>query len=166
MYILNRISDACDDGTATSGRGSEDGNSPETLLDGQPPSNPQQDTIPPTPNVDPHWDQALFLLKATEQHSLTYSGVESLCESTQGFVEAVLDQVVSKVKEKLREHDISPTLEEDITQLCQPGDLFEGLTSRYSREAYYERHFNYVVSNAVFCTYFKLLYVRGMCIYM
>ena len=34
----------------------------------------------------------------------------------------------------------------DIKHASQPRDIFEGLHSPYSRERYYERYFNYVVS--------------------
>ena len=138
------------DGSA-GGCHSEDKNSSDILYDGQLLTNSECDTVPSTPTIDPKWDQALFLLKATEQHSLTYSGIESLCESTQGLVETVLDQVASRVKKKLQEHniEISTTLKSaqpSITDACQPADIFEGLYSRHSRERYYGRHFNYVVS--------------------
>ena len=93
------------DGSA-GGCHSEDKNSSDILYDGQLLTNSECDTVPSTPTIDPKWDQALFLLKATEQHSLTYSGIESLCESTQGLVETVLDQVASRVKKKLQEHNI------------------------------------------------------------
>ena len=142
---MAHISDPLDSNSG--GFHSEHENSTDTY-DGQLLTSSEHDTVPSTSLIDPKWDQALFLLKATEQHSLTYSRIESLCESTQGLVEAVLDQVASKVKKKLQEHnvEVSTTLEECIADACQPVDIFEGLHSRYSRERYYERHFNYVVS--------------------
>ena len=36
---------------------------------------------------DPKWDSALFLLRMTEEHSLTHNGVENLCNSVQSFAE-------------------------------------------------------------------------------
>ena len=93
------------DGSAGGCR-SEDENSSDIWYDGQLLTNSEHDAVPSTPTIDPKWDQALFLLKATEQHSLTYSGIESLCECTQGLVETVLDQVASRVKKKLQEHNI------------------------------------------------------------
>ena len=37
-------------------------------------------------------------------------------------------------------------MKEEILDACKPGDLFEGLTARHSRELYYEAHLNYKVS--------------------
>ena len=34
-------------------------------------------------------------------------------------------------------------MKEEILDACKPGDLFEGLTARHSRELYYEAHLNY-----------------------
>lgn len=48
--------------------------------------------------VDQQWESAHFLLHATEEHSLTHSGVDSLCESTQRFVDKICSQVSERIK--------------------------------------------------------------------
>lgn len=95
--------------------------------------------------IDPQWDSAQFLLRATEEHSLTHDGIESLCNSVQSFVERVCNKVAEKVESSLCKVAIDPKLKEEVKEACNPGDLFKGLKSRYSREKYYEDHFNFMV---------------------
>ena len=50
---------------------------------------------------DPKWDSALFLLRVTEEHSLTHDSVENLCNSVQSFAEIVSEKVAKKIECKL-----------------------------------------------------------------
>ena len=111
--------------------------------------------------VDQHWESARFLLRMTEEHSLTHAGVDSFCDSTQWFVENICSQISKRVEASLPpsvdsqhrkdivEASLPPSVDsqhrKDILQECIPGDLFAGLKSRYSREKYYCDHINYVV---------------------
>ena len=99
--------------------------------------------------IDPKWESARFLLRATEEHSLTHTGVDSLCDSVQWFVETVCFQIAERV-----EAGLPPTtdaaVKEQLLSACRPGDLFSGLKSRYMREKYYEEKFNYVVRVRLF----------------
>ena len=98
----------------------------------------------PMQEVDQQWESAHFLLHVTEEHSLTHSGVDSFCESTQQFVDKVCSQVSERVKTVLPA-DVDSTLRQSLLAACKPGSLFTGLTTRYSREKYYSETFNYVV---------------------
>ena len=102
-----------------------------------------------TCDIDAQWDSALFLLRVTEEHSLSYEGVASLCNSVQSFTEKVSQTIEEKV-ERILSSNIGSALDEgmkeEILDACKPGDLFEGLTARHSRELYYEAHLNYKVS--------------------
>lgn len=93
-------------------------------------------------DIGQEWESARFLLKATEEYSLTHSGVDSFCECIQSFVDDISSQISKKVESQLPE---SLPSKQSIVASCQPGDLFEGLTTRYKREKYYEDTFNYVV---------------------
>ena len=92
--------------------------------------------------------QALYLLRTATQLSLTHSGTDVLYESTQNFISNVLDQVLENVLEKLEEQNtvIDDAMQQSITQTCSSRSLIDGLTTRATREAYYRRHLNYVVS--------------------
>lgn len=94
--------------------------------------------------VDQQWESARFLLRMTEEHSLTHTGVDSFCESTQWFVENVCSQIKSRIATYLAP-SVDSSLQKDILAACNPGDLFAGLKSRYNREKFYRDHFNYVV---------------------
>ena len=86
--------------------------------------------------MDQQWESAHFLLHVTEEHSLTDSGVDSLCESTQWFVDKICSQVSERIKAVLPA-DVDSALRQSLLAACKPGDLFTGLTTRYSREKYY-----------------------------
>ena len=54
------------------------------------------------PEIDPLWDSAHFLLQATEEHSLTHDGVESLCNTVQLYVKRVCQKISEKVDGQLK----------------------------------------------------------------
>ncbi len=99
-------------------------------------------------DVDPNWDSALFLLRTTEEHALTHAGVGSLCDSAQWLIDSVSGKIAQKVEASLDalETPLDTTVRHSILSACQPGQIFPGLSARYSREAFYKDHFNYVVS--------------------
>ena len=91
-----------------------------------------------------------MLLRVTEEHSITYSSVESISHSAQWLVERACKGVRYCLESKLNEHpEIDAASRECLFEGCQPGDLFEGLTSRYRRESYYEHNFHYVVRHII-----------------
>ena len=94
---------------------------------------------------DLKWDSALFLFRVTEEHSLIHDGVENLCNFVQSFAEIVSEKVAKKIECKLNLAEVSSDVTQEILEACVPDDLFGGLTSRYTREKYYEDHFNLVV---------------------
>ena len=106
-------------------------------------------------DIDQKWNSAMFLLRVTEENSLTHDGVDKICKSVQWYVDKVLDDVLAKVKYELADHEI----QSNITEALISNNLFDGLDSRYLREKYYEHHFNYVVSLCTCtCTYSILSY--------
>ena len=100
--------------------------------------------VPAREEVGQQWESARFLLHVTEEHSLTHSGVESFCESTQRFVDKICSQVSEKIN-TLLPANVDSALRQSLPAACKPGELFIGLTTRYSREKYYSEAFNYVV---------------------
>ena len=103
--------------------------------------------------IDQKWNTAMFLLRATEENSLTHDGVDKICESVQWYVDKVLDDVLAKVKHELAAESIDHEIQSNIIEALKfSNNLFDGLDSRYLREKYYEHHFNYVVCLCT-CTY-------------
>ena len=49
----------------------------------------------------------LFLLRVTEEHSLTHDGVENLCNSVQSFAEIVSEKVAKMIECKLNSAEVS-----------------------------------------------------------
>ncbi len=92
--------------------------------------------------IGQEWESARFLLKSTEEFSLTHNGVDRFCECIQSFVDNVCSQISKNIDSQLPE---SLPLKQSIVASCQPGDLFKGLTTRYKREKYYVDTFDYVV---------------------
>ena len=93
---------------------------------------------------DEKWKCAKFLLHVTEEHHLTHDGVNNLSNSVQWLV----DTLFSQVKERISAH-ISDTVDidkETILKICEPGDIFSGLNTRYLREKFYRERFNFVVN--------------------
>ena len=102
-----------------------------------------------TPTVDEQWDNALFLMRVTQEHSLTHEGVESFCVTAQSFAETICEYIQKEIETVLSrrvEENVDDCLREELIDQCKVGDLFEGLTSRHSKEQYYKDHFNYTVS--------------------
>ena len=123
-------------------------------------------------HIDPQWNQANFLLQATRRLSLTHAGTTDLCEATSTLVETVTETVYKRVMNALENHDISVSrsLRDDIFDSCFVKNPFDGLSTRATREAYYRKHFHYVVSLSVLsvCNYYtfqiydlQFLYLKG-----
>ena len=99
-------------------------------------------------NGDPIWENARFLLRVTQEQSLTYDGTEKFCDSVQDFTDILYEKMAHQMKQKLtdlRGSTIDDSITQDLLSVCKPIDLFTGLKTRYSREQYYETHFNYQV---------------------
>lgn len=99
----------------------------------------------PPPTEDSKYDRAMFLLRTSHTLSLNYSSIDELFESTQILIE----QTVEKIQDKilcLQEKGISAddTLKSVISDSCQVGEIFSGLSSRAQREQYYRATFNYM----------------------
>jgi len=109
-------------------------------------------------HIDDQWDNAHFLLRMSQEQSLTHNGVNSLCETVQDFADRVCEKVEQRVEVKLRNTNLDESTIQEILSDCKPGDLFKGLKSRYSREKYYQLHFNYMV-----CVY-ATVYIIAMLI--
>lgn len=95
--------------------------------------------------ADGRWDKAKFLLRVTEENSLTHSGVDSLCDSVQWLVDLITCNLKDKIKAEIPE-SVTAEQKSAILNACNPGDVFFGLKSRYLREKYYDNFFKYVVS--------------------
>jgi len=72
------------------------------------------------------WEGAKFLLHVTEEHKLTLNG--------QWLVDRVYHHCSMKLSRMLPDH-LSSTDREKIIEICDPGDIFAGLKSRYLRES-------------------------------
>ena len=81
---------------------------------------------------DETWKCAKFLLHVTEEHHLTHDGVTNLSNSVQWLVDSPFSNAATVDKEEL-------------LKICEPGDIFSGLNTRYLREKFYKECFNYVV---------------------
>lgn len=88
---------------------------------------------------DSYHDFALFLLKASNSLSLTHSGVDQLCESTQSFIEVISDKIKHNVFQALERNSVSltPSLREEITSACNVNGSFSCLSNCTTREAFY-----------------------------
>ena len=92
-------------------------------------------------------DSALFLLKMSNSLSLTHAGVDEMCELTQSFVETVTDKIKDRLFEILERNNIdkSSQLSKELAMTCKVDDIFSGLSTRATREAFYRQNFQYVV---------------------
>ena len=110
----------------------------------------EDDTLPyNSTSEDPSWENARFLLRVTQEQSLTYDGTEKFCDSVQDFTDVLTEKMAYQMKEKLtdlRGSTIDETITQELLSICKPIDLFTGLKTRHSREQYYETHFNYQVA--------------------
>lgn len=82
-----------------------------------------------TAGVDSQWDNVLFLLRVTEEHSLMYEGVGNFGESVQSFPENLGHSIPEQVERTLGNKIGSAVTRQEIFDACKPGDLFEGLTA-------------------------------------
>ena len=100
-------------------------------------------------------------MRVTSELSLNHSEVDSVCSSTQWIVDVVSDRIAKKVKGCLTEAGISnPDLCKNIEEACTPDDIFSTLDSRYNRENYYQKYFNYVVRyNYYYVNYIFTVYM-------
>lgn len=90
---------------------------------------------------DQKWESARFLLKVSEQLSLTHSGVDTFCEYAQSFVDGVCSEISHKIRKQLPQ-ELWTEVRDNILASCKVSK------SRYRRERYYQSNFNYVVGEA------------------
>lgn len=95
--------------------------------------------------IDDKWQKAKFLLRVTEEHALTHHGVNNLCDSVQWLVDYLSSETTERIKVLLPD-DTNAEIKKQIFDACKPGDVFDGLNTRFLREKYYENYFNYVVN--------------------
>ena len=98
--------------------------------------------------LDPLWDDAHFLLRVSHEQSLTYEGIENFCESMQHFKDMLCGKIANQVELKLNHYHgsvLDGTISRDLLSEIKVDDCFASLKPRYSREQYYEKHFNYKV---------------------
>ena len=60
-----------------------------------------EDGDEPTISVDPSWENAHFLLRVTQEQSLTYDGVERFCDCMQDYTEMLCEKMAHQAKQKL-----------------------------------------------------------------
>lgn len=98
-------------------------------------------------NIDPLLDIAYFLLRVSQEQSLTHSGIENFCDSMDEYKEVMSGKIREQVEQKLRHHGcvMDEVILQDILRAVEVDDHFSVLKSRYIREMYYEQHFNYNV---------------------
>ena len=104
------------------------------------------------------WKMAKFLLHVAEEQSLTHHGVDDLIDSVQWLVDIVSSEISERIQELLSD-DIETEDKKQILDACKPGDIFNGLNSRFLREKYYDNHFNYVVSKTYVHACFIIMYI-------
>ena len=92
-------------------------------------------------------NSALFLLKTSNSLSLTHSGVDELCKSTQLFVESVASKIKDQVFQALETNNVqvSSLLHDQISFACDVDDLFFGLSTRSNREIFYRNNLHFIV---------------------
>ena len=91
------------------------------------------------PDVDEKWDNAFS--SATQEHSLTYEGVDVFCDTLQSFTKRVCDSIATKIDAAISSSPEIHTFRQELLEAYKPGNLFE----LNSRECYYETHFNYSI---------------------
>ena len=98
--------------------------------------------------TDALWDTAYFLLRVTQEQSLTYSGIENFCDAMQDYKEMICSKISDQIGNNLKRYQgcvIDEINSKDILSAVEIDDNFSIFKSRYSREMYYEKHFNYNV---------------------
>ena len=132
------------DGTSNIQEGSYtevgDGNAHQSVLESQP-----IPLIRISDGPDQKWGSARFLLKTTEEQSLTYLGTDILCNSIQNLVDDVCCRIKGNI-ETVLPNTLSNHERESILTACSTPVIFDGLTTRYLREKFYREKFNYSVS--------------------
>ena len=104
-------------------------------------------------------ESALFLMRVTDQLSLSHTGIDKICSATQWLLDSVGDSVADKVKECLRQSGITcQDILANVDGVCHPPDIFANLSSRYYREKYFEKNFNYVVKIILSLIFINTLY--------
>lgn len=99
---------------------------------------------------DLEWDCTMFLMRITNELSLTHSGIDKMCTATQSFIDLIFNKTFHRVQSRLQSQiTLTTELSNDIRTVCNLGDVFNQLSSRYYRESYYCEHFNYVKPQAV-----------------
>uniref|UniRef100_A0A1X7TS93 Uncharacterized protein n=1 Tax=Amphimedon queenslandica TaxID=400682 RepID=A0A1X7TS93_AMPQE len=94
---------------------------------------------------------ALFLMRVTDQVSLSHTGVDKLCSSTQWFLDSVTDSIADKVQDCLRQSGITnQQVLSDVADACRPPDVFSNLSSRHYRDQYFEKNFHYVKPEPIY----------------
>jgi len=58
-----------------------------------------QDCLGESDNLNMQWEGAKFLLRVTEEHKLTYNGVDNLCDSIQWLVDRVLSSLFNEIEQ-------------------------------------------------------------------
>ncbi len=100
--------------------------------------------------TDPQWEAAIFLMKATNELTLTHAGIERLCMSTKWLVNKTSENIGNNLKESLKDLNmLTPEMKIMIERACSSTSdtIFNGLEERSYRESYHLKHFNYVVNN-------------------
>ena len=100
---------------------------------------------------DEKWRCAKFLLHVTEEHHLTHDGVTNLSNSVQWLVDSLFSQVKERISACLS--DTVNVDKETILKMCESGDIFSGLNTRYLREKFYKEQFNFVVKFLIIAVY-------------
>lgn len=106
---------------------------------------------------DEMWKCAKFQLHVTEEHHLTHDGVTNLSNSVQWLVDSLFSQVKERISTYLS--NAATVDREELLKICEPGDIFSGLSTRHLREKFYKEYFNYVVISitlliALLCIYY------------
>ena len=56
-------------------------------------------------DIDPLQDAAYFLLRVSQEQSLTHSGIENFCDLMDEYKEVMFGKIRKQVEQKLRHHD-------------------------------------------------------------
>ena len=71
---------------------------------------------------DDKWENARFLLKIAQEHSLSYEGVDHMCDSIQSLVDTVCEKIRKRVNGIMVTGSvISEDLKKQVIDSCEPG---------------------------------------------